>query len=262
MIDTQLIFKDKITPGLDPDSHSPTLKEYHKIIWSKQPLPCGQFFDLSDEHPRAYLYHKSDLGEFSLSSDAILHSYLYVNTKNDIGCKKYWPDIIDKKEDVDYAYKSRWSGIEIRDQLHKKDIEEFWRTVSNISGYILFPSYKVDNKDTINMARGKDQKICDRFDLTLECIRLFYEGEQNPLSDTLQRYELFFKKLFKSFKGYVDFFLLQDLVDDDYKVKFFLEFDKFNRSPLPQNVKEYLKYKDNVIDFAKARTKRIEGLNL
>jgi hypothetical protein len=33
--------------GKDPDSHSPTLRNYHRLLWSK-PLPSGEFFDLSD----------------------------------------------------------------------------------------------------------------------------------------------------------------------------------------------------------------------
>ena len=48
------------------------------------------------------------------------------------------------------------------------------------------------------------------FDLTLECIRLFYENKESPLSFVFQRYIEFFN-LFCDFKGYVDFFLLQDL---------------------------------------------------
>ena len=57
--------------------------------------------------------------------------------------------------------------------------------------------------------------IRDRFDLTLECIRRHYFSERSPLSDVLARYEDFLC-LFGSFKGYVEFFLLQDLVSPDY----------------------------------------------
>jgi hypothetical protein len=34
--------------GKDPDVHSPTLKKYHKILWSKL-LPNGKMFDLRDD---------------------------------------------------------------------------------------------------------------------------------------------------------------------------------------------------------------------
>jgi hypothetical protein len=33
--------------GRDPDSSSPTLRKYHKILWSK-PLPHGKIFKLYD----------------------------------------------------------------------------------------------------------------------------------------------------------------------------------------------------------------------
>jgi len=60
--------------GGDPDSTSPTLRSYHKILWSK-PLPNGQVLELDNKKSGAYLYHKSELGEFNLGSDAITHSY-------------------------------------------------------------------------------------------------------------------------------------------------------------------------------------------
>ena len=91
----------------------------------------------------------------------------------------------------------------------------------------------------------------NRFDLTLECIRSFYANETSPLSDTLKRYSTFFS-LFQDFKGYVDFFLLQDLVTEDYlSIKFYLPFNGFNNKPLPNNVDEYQSYKNNVINFIK-----------
>ncbi len=58
----------------DPDSKSPTLKRYHRLLWSK-PLPNGTKFNLLDHKSGVYLYHKSELGECFLGSDAITHSY-------------------------------------------------------------------------------------------------------------------------------------------------------------------------------------------
>jgi uncharacterized protein DUF6994 len=55
--------------GQDPDSHSRTLRRYHQLLWSK-PLPSGTMFTLD-----AALHHRSKLGEFWLSSDAIVHTY-------------------------------------------------------------------------------------------------------------------------------------------------------------------------------------------
>jgi hypothetical protein len=51
--------------GGDPDSISPTLRRYHKLLWSK-PLPDGTMFGLRDDMDGSYLYHASVLGEFFL----------------------------------------------------------------------------------------------------------------------------------------------------------------------------------------------------
>ena len=72
-IDTEyLVYTD--AKGRDPDSHSPTLKGYNQILWSKK-LPCGSVFELQTGKPNTYLYHRSKLGEFFLSSDTITHTY-------------------------------------------------------------------------------------------------------------------------------------------------------------------------------------------
>jgi hypothetical protein len=60
--------------GRDPDSHSPTLRSYHRLLWSK-PLPSGASFDLSDATPGVYLHHRSGLGEFFLSSDSVIPTF-------------------------------------------------------------------------------------------------------------------------------------------------------------------------------------------
>lgn len=53
-----------------------------------------------------------------------------------------------------------------------------------------------------------------RFDLTVECIRRHYAAGDSPLAATLARYADFFA-LFEDFQGYVEYFLLQDLVAPD-----------------------------------------------
>ena len=145
----------------------------------------------------------------------------------------------------------------IINQIPSKEIDSFFYLCGTIGGYIIFPSNKVNNQMTINGARGLNSKILDRFDLTLECIRRHYLNENSPRSDVLQRYSGFFS-LFQDFRGYVDFFLLQDLVTEDYSsIKFYLPFDSFNNSPVPSSVKEYLYYKNNVTDFILARNHRM-----
>ena len=212
--------------GKDPDTHSPTLRRYHKILWSK-PLPNGANFDLDDTVPK-YLHHNSELGEFVLASDSIGHTYSRVKSMS-----------------------------HIVDQIPPKEINSFFSLASTIGGFILFPARRINNKMTINGSRGFNPKIKDRFDLTLECIRRFYSNENSPLSDTLQRHSRFFG-LFQDFKGYVDFFLLQDLVEENYlAIKPFLPFNGFDYPPLPNNVEEYKSYKKNMMDFLGARNQRM-----
>jgi hypothetical protein len=77
------------------------------------------------------------------------------------------------------------------------------------------------------------------------------------LGDPLERYSHFFN-LFDDFRGYVNFFHLQDLVEGDYsEVKFWHPFNGFDNLPLPNNIEEYQAYKTRVIDFIKARNQRM-----
>ena len=135
--------------------------------------------------------------------------------------------------------------------------EEFNRIGYTIGGMMVFPGNQVDRKMTINGARGFHPRIKDRFDLTLECIRRHYLDEPSPLSDTLARYADFFG-LFGDFAGYVDFFHLQDLVNEvTLTVKFFMPFEDFTASPLPGTLDAYLGYRQRAIEFIESRNRRI-----
>ncbi len=226
IIDTNFNFYSDSNGG-DPDSTSPTLRKYHKILWSK-PLPNGRLLELRDNKTGAYLYHKSDLGEFYLGSDAITHSYK--NHK-----RKKW----------------------LTEQI-PNEVNELFNTGSTIGAYIIFPNNRIDGMQTINQARGVNSLIDDRFDLTLECIRLFYAGEKSPLYDTLLRYEDFFY-LFDDFMGYIHFFFLDDLANENNKIKFYLPFDDFKTRPSFSDVSQYLLYKKRVVGFITLRNKRIEN---
>jgi len=212
--------------GGDPDNTSLTLRKYHKILWSKT-LPNGKIFELSDKNG-VYLYHNSVLGEFFLGSDAITHSYKNHKRKH-------------------------WLTKQIPDQVC-----ELFNTGSTIGSFTIFPSNRIDGKHTINQARGVNSLIDDRFDLTLECIRLFYLDQQSPLYGTFSRYKNFFD-LFDSFIGYINFFLLNDLVDVNHNIKFYLPFDNFKTRPSFSNIEEYLVYKNGVMNFIKSRNNRIEN---
>jgi len=212
--------------GKDPDSFSSTLRNYHKFLWSKR-LPNKEEFCLNLDKPKL-LHHKSALGEFFLSSDAIGHTYSRVKKMS-----------------------------HIVDEISHEEINDFFSICSTIGAYIIFPAKRINNKMTINGARGVNHKIQDRFDLTLECIRRHYLNQQSPLTDVLERNANFFK-LFSDFKGYVDYFLLQDLVERDYEaIKFWSNFDNFETAPLPINKEEYVSYKEKVIVFLNGRNKRI-----
>lgn len=60
------------------------------------------------------------------------------------------------------------------------------------------------------------------------------------------------------FQGYVDFFLLQDFVDDEYQVNILTDFDDFQSSPLPQTVEQYTAYLQGLTEVLTLRAKRIE----
>lgn len=144
-------------------------------------------------------------------------------------------------------------------KIPNTEITEFFTLSSTIGAFIIFPARKINNMMTINGARGLNLKIKDRFDLSLECIRLYYDDIDSPLFCTLQRYSNFFR-MFGNFKNYVEFFLLQDLLDSKKNgINFFLPFDNFERDPLPIDEEEYLIYKNNVMQFISSRNERIEN---
>ena len=73
VIDTSFDFRTD-AGGKHPDVYSPTLRQYHKLPWSK-PLPNGRLFDLDDTVRGAYLHHRSELGQYLLSSDSVIPTY-------------------------------------------------------------------------------------------------------------------------------------------------------------------------------------------
>jgi hypothetical protein len=227
-IDIAFDFRSDTPPGKDPDSRSPTLRSYHRLLWSKE-LPGGGLFDLSETTPRAYLYHKSTLGEFILASDTVVPAFEKLRRLADVVA-----------------------------ELQADEVSSFVSAIYTIGGMMVFPGNRIDGMMTINGARGFHRQIGDRFDLTVECIRRYYRGEDSPLFATLERYRSFFA-LFQSFQGYVDFFLLQDLTSPDYSaVRFFAPFESFDTSPpLPATVEAYRNYKRLATEFIEARNQRI-----
>ena len=220
-IDTSFDFRTGMD-GKDPDRYSEKLRKYHQFLWSK-PLPTGGCLALDDQ-----LVNHSDAGPFIFSSDSIIHTFSYWNSMQDI----------------------------IR-QIPETVIADFDSLSYTIGGMTIFPSNKVDGKYTINQERGTNAQIKDRLDLTLECIRLYYLGEDSPLYDCLSRYEDFFR-LFGDFRGYIEFFLFQDIINgSDMTVRFMHPFTKFGEHVLPESEPEYWSYMHNCMDFLHKRNARI-----
>jgi hypothetical protein len=215
-IDVGFDFRLDTPEGLDPDTHSKTLRRYHKLLWSKR-LRGGQIFELDDTVPGRYLYHRSALGEFSLSSDAVIPTFKWVPT--------------------------------IKRSIPQAELDAFNAVGYTIGAMMVFPGNRINGKWTINQARGCTKRVSDRFDLTLECIRRHYSRAPSPLADVLARYAAFFG-LFRDFKGYLEYFLLQDLVADDFlAVKISEPFDDFQGSPIPASVQQYRAYKNAAVTF-------------
>src|SRR5688572_30175261 len=123
-VDTTLDFRSDTPKLKDPDKYSPTLRAYHQLLWSR-PLPNGIPFELVDTTTGVYLHHRSDVGEFKLSSDTVIPSY-------------------EKKRSL----------ADVTRQVPTDRLDRFWLMRYTIGGMMVFPSNKVSGKMTINGARG------------------------------------------------------------------------------------------------------------
>ena len=208
--------------GRDPDYASPTLKRYHQTLWSK-PLPNGEFLRLTTDNC-SYLRYK----DMCFGSDSITASFRYKRNEELL-------------RQVEQAVPSLWEYF-----------EKYEHKAYTIGGEIIFPKHQ----GSINQARGCSKKICDRWDLTLECIRRYYAGEPSPLAVALHRDRDFFD-LFIDFKGYVDFFLLQDCINEKYQVKLWLDTPLFENDPMPTTTEDYFNWINSQLNFVKKRAKRI-----
>ena len=210
--------------GGDPDSLSKNLQSYHQTVWSRM-LPCGEKMELQRGTGPNYLTWK----DFRFGSDSIIVSFRYEKYR-------YMLDEV-KKAVPDY----------------KSFVEDYLHRAYTIGGMMIFPKHA----GSINQAKGTNKKLCDRWDLTLECIRRYYAGEDSPIAKTLLRDKDFFD-LFVDFKGFVDYFFFQDCVTDDYRtVKVWIGNGDFTDDPLPKSVDEYLLWISRQMDFLEKRNQRI-----
>lgn len=233
----------------DPDSHSPRLRAYHQRLWSGRPLkgrPDGGTLALE---PRGNGLIDTGLGETFFGSDEAL----FLSSDRVMPTWWNWSDTIALREDRELTARILASNP----------------VLDNMGGIIMWPGWKLNNKPTLNQERGFSQKarIADRFDLTLECIRRAYAGtfasDVNPLGPALERYWEFFA-LFGDFDGYVEFWMLQDLLTEDgQRVAFFMEgdlpdgWDFATRSPLPATIEQYDEYLRNAQAFVLKRNDRM-----
>ena len=210
--------------GADPDTRSKALRTYHQILWSKT-LPNGEKMDLKRGSAADYLTWDG----FRFGSDSIVVSFRHSRCR----------DLIAAVKDALPDYQSF--------------VEDFVHRTYTVGGSIIFPKHI----NSMNQRKGCHPLIGDRWDLTLECIRRFYNGDDSPLYPTLSTDRAFYE-LFVDFKGYVDFFFLQDCVTDNYQhVLFWQGKGDFCEDPYPQTVDQYLHWIETQLEFTGKRNDRI-----
>lgn len=208
----------------DPDSASPTLQEYHAKLWSRK-LPNGQTMKLEKGLGSYYL----TWNHFRFGSDAIIVSFRY----------NRYRDIIEQVKDKVPDFKLFYENM-----IHR---------AYTMGGMIIFPKHT----NSMNQCRGTNKLISDRWDLTMECIRRYYASEKSPLADVINSDKDFYD-LFVDFKGYVDFFFLQDCVSEDYsKVSIWDGKGDFKEDGLPKTIDDYMNFIDKELDFLDKRNARI-----
>ncbi|WP_066291861.1 DUF6994 family protein [Arthrobacter sp. B6] len=167
------------------------MRRHHQLLWSKDLPYGGGGFDLVQE-PGRYLVHRSELGVFLLASDAIT--------------------------------------TRLTDKASKAIAKITDHELPQYGGYtagsaLMFLGNRIGRRMEVNNAGGCNPGIPDRFDVTLEGIRRHYSGEpSNKFGEVLDRYSDFFA-LVKDLDGYVEFFLLPDLINEDGTIRFFHPFD-------------------------------------
>lgn len=210
----------------DPDALSETLYEYHHLLWGKrEPLT-----DL--RHPKQKnilklpveisIIKQKEYGlklpvEISLGADNFVALYMGKNKKNGKLVLKY------------KAMREKDNNAILHKQKELRPNWETERIKYTIGGSIVYPKFN----GGINQTRGKNKKIADRIDITLACIKMWYNAnngedggkkKDNPLWDCLNilQNKIFFS-LFgtgeEGFKNYINFFLFDDFVNKKYEVK-------------------------------------------
>ncbi|MFC6045212.1 DUF6994 family protein [Nocardioides hankookensis] len=159
--------------GGDPDKFNADLRESHRVLWSR-PLPDGQKLELEADR-------SGYLKVVSLSERRTVGSDNFATTHGNA-----LPTLARAVDGFSHGHLC---------------------TFCTIGGYIVFPNGLAQQlpvransrarRWTVNQARGMDRRIADRFDLTLEVIRMYYAGitdrAQNPIGDVLEAYGWWFE---------------------------------------------------------------------
>lgn len=225
----------------DPDAWHRGLRESHRILWSR-PLRTGNSWSF---RPKSGWYLKNaeprekEPAEWSVGSDNFATTHTSALPTMAAGIRGY-----DKKH------------------LH---------AFCTIGGYIVFPNGLAQTRKTnararkwtLNQARGCDPRISDRFDLTLEAIRLYFNGsttrDANPIGDVLDAYGWFFDSFGKGAEGfdaYVDYFFLNPMVSGGRVVALYGRDLDFG-SALPSCESTYRDYIENQSAVVKMRNELI-----
>lgn len=211
----------------DPDGMSDSLRVCHQRLYRRN-LPDGTLFDLRFDFKPKYIWNG-----IKLSNDTIVTP---LNFKN-------YPLMQTMKDEPGF----------------RANIEDFMHRAYTIGGEIIFP---VHGPNSINPVRGKVAD--DRFDLTLLCIQRYYEGSDdlpdkkglNWLLDAI-RFDSKFFDAFGSFRGYVDFFFLNGLVDGQYNTVLWID-----NPERPRDREEYELFMRKQMAFLADRNRRISEYEL
>lgn len=232
-IDVAFCFYDDLDYRTDADRDSLILRDWHRRLWTKS-LPDGTGIQVSVDD-EGYLSFGGPTGTIRVSSDTIATSH---------------------------SGYSRSATSRLWAELSEPEQRQYERTFYTIGGFIVFPV----RPQSLNQARGTRSSIADRFDLTLECIRQHYLGEDdNPLADVLRvdaEYFGMFGSGHAGFATFVDFFHLQDMVVGT-SIRWLDRIERrrwdFDAAPLPTTAASYLTYLNSVAEFVVARNGRIRS---
>ena len=209
----------------DPDNMSLSLMTDQMRLYSRK-LPNGEFFDLNRDFNKRVVWKG-----IQFSSDSIINNLRH----------KGYTVVENMVNRPDYREK----------------VESYLHEGYTIGGEIIWPV-----KDSINQARGCNRTISDRMDLTLYCIQAYYRKVRslpnpglNTFLDCIRRNGWFFD-LFVDFKGYVDFFFLNDLVED-YNTVLWIDY-----TGRPSTEKDYNLFCDRMMDFLRKRNRRISEFEI